>query len=123
MRHTATLISKTASLAALIGSLTMALPAISHADEATIKEGKDIAFDRVKGNCLSCHKIAGGSLPGNIGPELIGMKDRFPDKAVLRAQIHDPRTNNPATIMPPFGKHEVLTSAEVDKVVDYIHSL
>lgn len=123
MRHTAKIISTTASVAALLGSLALALPASSHADEATIKEGKDIAFDRVKGNCLSCHKITGGTQTGNIGPELIGMKERFPDKDKLRAQIYDSRTNNPATIMPPFGKHEVLTAGELDKVVEYIHSL
>ena len=123
MRHTAKIISTTASVAALLGSLTLALPASSYADEATVKEGKDIAFDRLKGNCLSCHKIAGGTQTGNIGPELIGMQARFPDKAKLRAQINDSRTNNPATIMPPFGKHEVLTAGELDKVVEYIHSL
>lgn len=123
MRHTAKIISTTAAVTALLGSLTLALPASSHADEATIKEGKEIAFDRVKGNCLSCHKIAGGTLTGNIGPELVSMKERFPDRAVLHAQIFDSRTNNPATIMPPFGKHEILTAAEVDKVVEYIHSL
>lgn len=121
MRQTAKLLSTTISVAALLGSL--AIPAISYADEATIKEGKEIAFDRKKGNCLACHKIAGGTLAGTIGPELVGMKDRYPDKAQLRAQIYDPRTNNPVSIMPPFGKHEVITSSELDKVVDFIHSL
>ena len=86
-------------------------------------DGKEIAFDRKKGNCLACHKIAGGTLAGTIGPELVGMKDRYPDKAPLRAQIYDPRTNNPVSIMPPFGKHEVISSSELDKVVDFIQSL
>ena len=121
MRQTAKLISTTISVAVLLGSL--AIPAISYADEATIKEGKELTFDRKKGNCLSCHKIAGGSLAGTIGPELVGMKDRFPDKAKLRAQIYDSRTNNPTTIMPPFGKHEIVSSSELDKIVDFIHSL
>lgn len=123
MRQSANLFSTTATVTALLGSLMLALPVISHADDAVIKEGKEIAFDRKKGNCLSCHKIAGGSLPGNIGPELVGMKERFPDKAVLRAQIDDPRSNNPNTIMPPFGKHGIISSSELDKVVEYIHSL
>ena len=121
MRQTAKLISTTVYVAAILGSL--ALPAISYADEASIKEGKEIAFDRKKGNCLSCHKIAGGTLAGTIGPELVGMKARYPDKAVLRAQIYDPRVNNPATIMPPFGKHEIISSSELDKIVDFIQSL
>jgi L-cysteine S-thiosulfotransferase len=123
MRHTAKFISTTASVAALLGSLTLTLPIISHADEATIKEGKEIAFDRKKGNCLSCHKMQGGTLEGNIGPELVAMKARFPDKTVLRSQIYDSRINNPVTIMPPFGKHEILTNGEIDKVVEFIYSL
>jgi sulfur-oxidizing protein SoxX len=123
MRHTANVIPTTAIITALLGILTLTLPGISMADETTVKEGKEIAFDRTKGNCLSCHKIAGGSLTGNIGPELVGMKERYPDLTVLRAQIYDSRTNNPVTIMPPFGKHEILTKSEIDKVADFIHSL
>lgn len=123
MRHTAKFISTTASAAALLGGLALALPVISYADDTTIKVGKEIAFDRTKGNCLSCHKMQGGSLEGNIGPELVGMKARFPDKAVLRSQVYDSGINNPVTIMPPFGKHEILTNGEIDKVVDFIHSL
>ncbi|MDQ1362501.1 MAG: L-cysteine S-thiosulfotransferase [Pseudomonadota bacterium] len=123
MRPTAKFVSTTASVIAILGSLALTLPAKSLADEATIKEGKEVAFDRKKGNCLSCHKMAGGSLEGNIGPELVAMQARFPDKSKLRDQIYDPRTSNPATIMPPFGKHEILTATEVDKVVEFIHSL
>lgn len=88
-----------------------------------ISDGKKVAFDRKKGNCLSCHMIAGGDLPGNIGPPLIAMKSRFPDKAVLRAQIWDPTVKNPNTIMPPFGKHQILTEKEVDLVTEFIYSL
>ena len=124
MRHTAKAISTAASVAALLGSLALSIPAISHAQDASVIEaGKQIAFDRKKGNCLSCHMIEGGSLPGNIGPPLVGMKDRFPDKGKLKAQISDSRINNPGTIMPPFGAHEILTKSEIDKVVEYIYSL
>ena len=89
----------------------------------SIEEGKKVAFDRKKGNCLSCHMIAGGELPGNIGPPLIAMKARFPDKADLRAQIWDSTVKNPNSIMPPFGKHRILTEKEVDLVTEYIHTL
>ena len=88
-----------------------------------IADGKKVAFDRKKGNCLGCHMIAGGQLPGNIGPPLIAMKARFPDKADLRAQIWDPTAKNPNSIMPPFGKHRILTEKEVDLVTEFIHSL
>jgi len=104
----------------LICSISLA-GGIASAD--AISDGKKVAFDRKKGNCLSCHMIAGGDLPGNIGPPLIAMKARFPDKADLRAQIWDPTVKNPNTIMPPFGKHQILTEKEVDLVTEFIHSL
>jgi len=86
-------------------------------------EGKKLAFNKKKGNCLACHLIAGGDMAGNIAPPLVAMKARFPDKAVLRAQIADARVKNPNTIMPPFEAHGILTSDEIDKVVEFIHSL
>lgn len=88
-----------------------------------VAEGKKVAFDRKKGNCLACHAIAGGSLPGNIGPPLIAMKARFPSKAALRAQIWDATESNPNTIMPPFGKHRILSEKEVDLVTEFIYTL
>ena len=36
-----------------------------------IAEGKKLAFDRKKGNCLACHMIDDGELAGNSGPPLI----------------------------------------------------
>ena len=94
---------------------------IANAD--MVGDGKKVAFDRKKGNCLSCHMIAGGDLPGNIGPPLIAMKARFPNKADLRAQIWDATEKNPNTIMPPFGKHRILTEKEVDLVTEFIYTL
>ena len=88
-----------------------------------IAEGKKVAFDRKKGNCLSCHMIADGALPGNIGPPLIAMKARFPNKGDLRAQIWDATVKNPNTIMPPFGKHRILSEKEVDLITEFIYSL
>ena len=97
--------------------------AASAATASEIAAGKELAFNRKKGNCLACHAIAGGSLPGNIGPPLIAMQARFPDKKALRAQIWNASANNPNTIMPPFGKHNMLSDAEIDKIVTFIHSL
>jgi sulfur-oxidizing protein SoxX len=93
------------------------------ADPKTLEEGKSISFDRTKGNCLACHIMDDGDLPGNQGPPLVGMKQRFPDKAELRAQIWDAQVRNPHTMMPPFGKHGILTEEELDKVVEYVYSL
>jgi len=88
-----------------------------------IEQGKKIAFNRKTGNCLACHAIEGGSLPGNIGPPLINMRDRYPDKEQLHTQIWDATRYNPNSIMPPFGKHEILSNEELDRVVEFIYSL
>ena len=124
MRRTAHLIKTSVSIAALAGCLGMTAPiTASAADAADIEKGKKLAFDRKKGNCLACHLIEGGNLAGNIGPPLVAMKARFPDKAQLRAQIWDATVKNPNSMMPPFGKHEIMSEGEIDKVVEFIHSL
>lgn len=116
-------ITTTASIAALISCLGF-MPGAASADEAAdIAKGKELAFDRKKGNCLACHQIEGGTLTGNIGPPLIAMKARFPDRDKLRAQIYDARNNNPNTIMIPFGPHAVMTDSEIDLVTKYIQTL
>ena len=88
-----------------------------------IEEGRRIAFDRRKGNCMACHMMADATLTGNSGPPLLAMQARFPDRATLRAQIWDATKANPKSVMPPFGRHEILTEDEIDKVVEFIHSL
>ncbi len=122
MRLTARLLTS-ASIAAFIGCLGIA-PGIASADTASdIAQGKKLAFNKKKGNCLACHQIAGGTLPGNIGPPLVAMKARFPDFEKLRAQIYDSRVNNPNTIMPPFGPDVILTDSEINKIAAFIYSL
>ena len=113
------------SLAAVIGALIMtSLPATA-ADEAgsVIEKGKEVAFDRKLGNCLACHAIDDGTLPGNIGPPLLAMQLSFPDNAKLRAQICDDTVTNPNSIMIPFGRHRVLTEEQIDQIVEYIYTL
>jgi len=90
---------------------------------SAIEKGKAIAFNRKKGNCLTCHNIAGGNLMGNIAPPLVAMKARYPDKAKLRAQIWNATAKNPNTTMPPFGKYKIISEKEIDLVTEFIHSL
>ena len=124
MRQSAKTIFTTASAVALVlGSLSFTPKTVNAEEKSVVEQGKEIAFHRKKGNCLACHKIAGGSLPGNIGPELVNMKARYPDKSKLRAQIWDATKMNPNTIMPPFGKHKMLSEEEIDKVVEFIYTL
>ena len=117
------LITTAASVAALLGTLAMPTIAQAGSQAEMIAKGKAIAFHRQKGNCLTCHMMADGESPGNVGPPLIAMKARFPDKQVLRDQIWNPLKKNPASMMPPFGKHNILTEEEIDAVVEYVLSL
>ena len=124
MRRTAHLIKTSVSVGALMGCLGMIAPlTASAADAADIAKGKELAFDRKKGNCLACHMIEGGTLAGNIGPPLVAMKARFPDYEKMKAQIADPRVTNPNTIMIPFGPHKVLTAQEIELVSQFIYTL
>ena len=51
------------------------------------------------------------------------MRARFKDHELLRRQIWDAATRNPNTIMPPFGRHMILTDEEIDLIVEYVLSL
>lgn len=88
-----------------------------------IARGKEIAFDPARGNCLACHQIQDGESAGDLGPPLVAIRARFPDKRLLREQLWDPMANNPRSRMPPFGRHRILTEGEIDRVVEYLYSL
>ncbi|HED15826.1 MAG TPA: sulfur oxidation c-type cytochrome SoxX [Gammaproteobacteria bacterium] len=126
MRKIATLVTAAASIATLVGSLAL-LPtgsSIAAGNSASaVDQGKKLAFNRKKGNCLACHQIAGGNMAGNIGPPLVAMKARFPDKSKLRSQIWDATKANPNSAMPPFGRHKILSDKDIDKIVEYVYTL
>jgi sulfur-oxidizing protein SoxX len=108
--------------------MTLAVPA-SQAEmpkmelNGNAEAGKEIAMDRSKGNCIACHIIPGGESPGAIGPALVAMQTRYPSKEALAVQIWDATVKNPEVVMPPFGKHEILTDQQFKDVVEYIWSL
>jgi sulfur-oxidizing protein SoxX len=87
------------------------------------QSGQDLAFDRAKGNCLACHTIKGGDVPSNVGPELVGMKERFPDRADLVAILTNEQARNPQTVMPLFGRNLILTAPEIGQIVDFLNTL
>jgi len=90
---------------------------------APTQQGKQLAFDRNKGNCLACHAIEDGESPGNIGPALTKLSNRFKNKDQLREQIRDATVFNPETSMPPFGRNRILTDAEIDAIAEYLWTL
>ena len=105
--------SKPAFVLALLAGTAMA----ASAQAQSAAEGQKLAFDRGKGNCLTCHVIKGGELPGTIGPELTGLKAKY-SRDELIAIVTDETKRNPQTVMPPFGRNRILSEKEIDAVVD-----
>ncbi len=102
-------------------AMLVSLAATASAQSAA-SEGQKLAFDRGKGNCLSCHQIKGGDLPGTIGPPLVDIKERFPDRNELFAVIADESRRNPQTVMPPFGRNLILSDKEIWQIVDFLYT-
>ena len=106
---------------AAVASLTVC---VAQADMAErVAAGKSLTMERSKGNCLACHKIDDGELPGTLGPPLLAMKVRYPERAALRQQICDATLRNPNSRMPPFCRHRILTESEVELIIDYLYTL
>jgi sulfur-oxidizing protein SoxX len=91
--------------------------------DGDVEAGKDVALTRSKGNCIACHLIPGGDSPGAIGPALVAIQTRYSSKADLAQQIWDPTIKNPDVVMPPFGKHGILSDQEFVDVVEYVWTL
>lgn len=91
--------------------------------QSAVANGQKLAFERGKGNCLTCHVIKGGDLPGTIGPELKDLKSKYPDRSELAAIIFDETKRNPQTMMPPFGRNRILTEQEISAIVDFLQTL
>ena len=108
--------SKPALVLALLAGSAAPVAAQSAAD------GQKLAFDRSKGNCLTCHVIKGGDLPGTIGPELTDLKNKY-SRDELIAIVTDETKRNPLTVMPPFGRNRILSEKEINSVVDFLQTL
>lgn len=117
-------IAAMAASGALIGTvLVLGTTAMSQSSAQTpLPDGEKLAFDRGKGNCLTCHVIKGGDAPGNVGPPLADVKERFPDRKALFAIIFDETKRNPQTVMPPFGRNLILTDEEINSIIDFLYT-
>jgi sulfur-oxidizing protein SoxX len=103
--------------------LLLAAQASSTAAGDRVAEGKVLATERASGNCLACHAFDDGELPGTLGPPLLLMKQRFPDRNALKSQICDAAIRQPDSRMPPYCRHGILTEDEVELIVDYLYTL
>jgi L-cysteine S-thiosulfotransferase len=111
--------------AAMVSGFALALPLCASGAayaQAPAMPGQALSFDRSKGNCLTCHDIKGGDSPGNVGPQLSDMKNRYPDRKEFAAIIFDETKRNPLTVMPPFGRNLILTPEEIESVIDFLYT-
>jgi L-cysteine S-thiosulfotransferase len=115
---------------AFLGTICMAMVSLTlgyaRAGGDKQSSGRELTFSTAKGNCLACHQMPGDPsaiTSADIGPPLVAMKERYPDRAKLRAQIWDATAFNPSTVMPPFGRHKILTESEIDNILDYVANL
>jgi sulfur-oxidizing protein SoxX len=108
------------ALAAMLCAGSLVTPVRAQSGAA---DGQKLAFDRSKGNCLTCHEIKGGDLPGSIGPKLENIKNKYPDRNDLVAILSDETKRNPLTVMPPFGRNRILTEQEINAIVDFLQTL
>jgi sulfur-oxidizing protein SoxX len=99
--------------------------------------GKKLAINRKKGNCLACHSmpIPKQAFHGNIGPSLKGISNRY-SEGELRLRIVNPKVLNSETIMPAFYKADgfnrvikkfagktIISAQEVEDIVAYLMML
>ena len=68
--------------------------------------------------CIACHRVSGQG--GAIGPELTGTLLKERSRQWLIAQIRNPKSHFPNSIMPAFSS---LTGQQVNDVVDFLLSL
>ena len=89
-------------------------------------EGWCLVLDDSKGHCLSCHAVSDGSTlinaasAGNLGPVLFELSKSYRDRSDLRSVIVEASGKFPDTVMPPYGKHQILSPAEIDLVVKFL---
>ena len=96
-----------------------------------------MAINRRQGNCLACHKLPIPEQPfhGEVGPDLSEVGGTY-NAGELRLRIVDPKSLNPATIMPAFYKTEglnrvakkfqgktILTAQQVEDIIAYLVTL
>jgi len=88
--------------------------------------GRELFVRPDKGHCIACHRLPAGTGPAtrsDLGPALTGERMRLVGKPSLRAIITDPTRYNPATVMPPYGRHSILDAREIERIAEFLHAL
>ena len=95
----------------------IAMPVLA---DTSVAEGKKLALEY----CVACHQFTGTNQAGSLGPPLLVMKSRFPDRKTIYNIIYDPAVAiKPHTMMPPFGRNKLIKKEEIHKIIDFLYSL
>ena len=98
--------------------------------------GRKLAYNRKKGNCLACHvmPIPEQQFHGTIGPALDGVGSNL-NSAELRMRMVDAQAINPDSVMPAFYKtgqvrvmkkfvgKTILQPQEIEDIIAYLTTL
>jgi len=100
--------------------------------------GRKVAINRGKGNCLACHvlPVPEEEFLGELGPSLVKIGKKF-NEGKIRMRVVNIQAVNPDSVMPPFylkpeqlnrvvekyQGHTILTAQEVEDVVAYLTTL
>ncbi len=105
---------KTASVETVVAKQPE-LPPLSPAQKAGAEKGAKVFATM---GCTACHTVNG--VGGHVGPDLSGEGLKAHSTAWLMAQIRNPKSHDPKTVMPPFT---MLSNVQVGELVDYLTSL
>lgn len=86
----------------------------------------DLFVKRDKGHCIACHQLPAGSGPesrNDVGPPLAGARMRELGREALRDLLDDPTRRNPQSVMPPYGRHRLLDTSEIERLAEFLHAL
>ena len=114
-----------------------AIPLLLTGTPGDAARGREIAFDRDRGNCPICHVIPAPDqkLHGDVGPSLEGVAGRL-SEGQMRLRLVDGRRINPSSIMPsyyrldglkrvaaPYAGTSVLTAEDIEDVLAFLMTL
>jgi len=99
--------------------------------------GRKLAINRKKGNCLSCHVMPIPEQPfhGNVGPDLNGAASRL-SAGEVRLRLVNSKVLNPDSMMPAFYRKDgfvrvmkkfkgktILSASDIEDLVAYTMTL
>ena len=114
-----------------------AIPLLLTGTPGDAARGREIAFDRDRGNCPICHVIPAPDqkLHGDVGPSLEGVAGRL-SEGQMRLRLVDGRRINPSSIMPSYYRLDglrrvaasyagatILSADEIEDVLAFLTTL